>query len=78
MCNAARLPRAAGRAPWRLKSEPQAQICAGRIHFARALKSLGPPQNRRFCGAGGIGIEKYSDIKEGDVIEAFIMEQIEV
>jgi hypothetical protein len=39
---------------------------------------LGPPQNRRFCGAGGIGIEKYSDIKEGDVIEAFIMEQIEV
>ncbi len=26
----------------------------------------------------GIGIEKYSDIKEGDVIEAFIMEQIEV
>ena len=27
---------------------------------------------------GGIGIEKYSDIKVGDVIEAFIMEQIEV
>ncbi len=26
----------------------------------------------------GIGIEKYSDIKEGDVIEAFVMEQIEV
>ena len=26
----------------------------------------------------GIGIEKYSDIKVGDVIEAFIMEQIEV
>ena len=26
----------------------------------------------------GIGIEKYSDIKGGDVIEAFIMEQIEV
>jgi len=26
----------------------------------------------------GIGIEKYSDIKQGDIIEAFIMEQIEV
>ena len=26
----------------------------------------------------GIGLEKYSDIKEGDVIEAFLMEQIEV
>ncbi len=26
----------------------------------------------------GIGIEKYSDIKVGDIIEAFIMEQIEV
>ena len=26
----------------------------------------------------GIGIEKYSDIKVADVIEAFVMEQIEV
>ncbi|MDD4510924.1 MAG: translation initiation factor IF-2, partial [Oscillospiraceae bacterium] len=26
----------------------------------------------------GISIEKYSDIKEGDIIEAFMMEQIEV
>lgn len=26
----------------------------------------------------GISIEKYSDIKVGDVIEAFVMEQIEV
>ena len=26
----------------------------------------------------GIGIEKYSDIKVGDIIEAFVMEQIEV
>ena len=26
----------------------------------------------------GITIEKYQDIKEGDVIEAFQMEQIEV
>ena len=30
------------------------------------------------CYECGIGIEKYSDIKVGDVIEAFIMEQIEV
>ena len=26
----------------------------------------------------GIGIESYNDIKEGDIIEAFVMEQIEV
>ena len=39
---------------------------------------MGAPQNQRFCGVCGVGIEKYSDIKEGDVIEAFIMEQIEV
>ena len=26
----------------------------------------------------GIGIEKFNDIKVGDVIEAFVMEQIEV
>jgi len=26
----------------------------------------------------GIGIEKYSDIKEGDIIEAFVMEQVQV
>ena len=26
----------------------------------------------------GITIEKFQDIKEGDIIEAFIMEQIEV
>ena len=26
----------------------------------------------------GIGIEKYSGIKVGDIIEAFVMEQIEV
>ena len=25
----------------------------------------------------GIGIEKYSDIKEGDVIEAFVMEEVQ-
>ena len=29
-------------------------------------------------GRCGITIEKYQDIKEGDVIEAFQMEQIEV
>jgi len=26
----------------------------------------------------GIGIEKYNDIKEGDIIECFVMEQIQV
>jgi translation initiation factor IF-2 len=25
----------------------------------------------------GIGIEKYNDIKEGDVIEAFVMQEVE-
>lgn len=29
-------------------------------------------------GRCGITIEKYQDIKEGDIIEAFQMEQIEV
>jgi len=29
-------------------------------------------------GPCGITIEKYGDVKIGDVIEAFIMEQIEV
>ncbi len=67
-----------GRAKWRVKSEPKAEICAGGIYFRRAFQNLGSPQNRRFCGACGIGIEKYSDIKEGDIIEAFVMEQIEV
>ena len=31
-----------------------------------------------FRGSCGITFEKFQDIKEGDVIEAFLMEQIEV
>ena len=49
-----------------------------RNSFPPSIVKFGVPQNRRFCGACGIGIKKYSDIKEGDVIEAFMMEQIEV
>ena len=30
------------------------------------------------CGVCGITIEKFGDVKIGDVIEAFIMEQIQV
>ena len=29
-------------------------------------------------GKWGITFEKFQDIKEGDIIEAFVMEQIEV
>ena len=31
-----------------------------------------------FRGMCGITFEKFQDIKQGDIIEAFIMEQIEV
>ena len=51
---------------------------AGRIHFARADKIMGSPRDGTSRGACGITFEKFQDIKEGDVIEAFLMEQIEV
>jgi len=38
----------------------------------------GHPQDGTSCGRCGITFEKFQDIKEGDVIEAFLMEQIEV
>ena len=51
---------------------------AGRIHSARACESPGSPRDGTSCGACGITFEKFQDIKQGDVIEAFLMEQIEV
>ncbi len=42
------------------------------------LNPEGPPRNVPFRGRCGITFEKFQDIKEGDIIEAFMMEQIEV
>ena len=42
------------------------------------MKSKGSPWDGTSRGAYGITFEKFQDIKEGDVIEAFLMEQIEV
>ena len=36
------------------------------------------PHGINFRGMCGITFEKFQDIKQGDIIEAFIMEQIEV
>ena len=51
---------------------------AGRIHFARACKIMGSPRDGTSRGACGITFEKFQDIKEGDIVEAYLMEQIEV
>ena len=40
-------PTKEGRAEWRVKSKPQAEICAGRIHFARALKLKRGPRTAK-------------------------------
>ncbi|HWS42661.1 MAG TPA: hypothetical protein VN421_06185 [Pseudoflavonifractor sp.] len=42
------------------------------------LNGIRPPRTAQPGGACGVTIEKYGDVKIGDVIEAFIMEQIEV
>ena len=42
------------------------------------LKSRGPRGMEHPVGKCGITFEKFQDIKEGDIIEAFVMEQIEV
>ena len=51
---------------------------AGRIHFARACKITGSPRDGTSRGVCGITFEKFQDIKEGDIVEAYLMEQIEV
>ena len=38
----------------------------------------GAPRNTYSVGMCGITFEKFQDIKEGDIVEAFLMEQIEV
>ena len=42
------------------------------------VKYLGSLRDGTSRGACGITFEKFQDIKEGDVIEAHLMEQIEV
>ena len=51
---------------------------AGRIYSARACKVPGSPRDGTSRGACGITFEKFQDIKQGDIIEAYLMEQIEV
>ena len=42
------------------------------------MGKLGPPRDGTSRGACGITFEKFQDIKVGDVVEAYLMEQIEV
>lgn len=49
-------------------------IHEGQIASLRRFKDDVSELNSGF--EGGIGIEKYNDIKEGDSIEAYIMEEI--
>lgn len=50
-------------------------ICEDKISSLKRFKD-----DAREVAAGfecGIGLEKFNDIKEGDVLEAFIMEEVE-
>ena len=51
---------------------------AGAIDSPRACGIIGAPTGLISRGVCGITFEKFQDIKEGDVIEAYLMEQIEV
>ena len=51
---------------------------AGGNYSARACKVPGSPRDGTSRGACGITFEKFQDIKQGDIIEAYLMEQIEV
>ena len=42
------------------------------------VKYPGSPRDGTSRGACGISFEKFQDIKEGDIVEAYLMEQIEV
>ena len=42
------------------------------------VKFSGSPRDGTSRGACGITFEKFQDIKEGDIVEAYLMEQIEV
>ena len=53
-------------------------LAQGELTSPEQMKSRGPRGMEHPVGACGITFEKFQDIKEGDVIEAFLMEQIEV
>ena len=53
-------------------------LAQGRLIRPKHVESLGPPTGLISRGVCGITFEKFQDIKEGDVIEAYLMEQIEV
>ena len=57
---------------------PLQNLAAGGIHFRRGSQiQRGPRGMEHPVGRCGITFEKFQDIKEGDIIEAFIMEEIE-
>ena len=64
MCRTSVLPQAK---PWRRGNS-----------LAPSMSKTGVPADGTSRGACGITFEKFQDIKQGDVIEAFLMEQIEV
>ena len=73
------VPRAAGARPLARKIDAR----GGDLRRANSLRpsisnTMGSPRDGTSRGACGITIEKFQDIKEGDVIEAYLMEQIEV
>ena len=55
------------------KTLPQGQFICPEEEKEQGPRGMGHP-----VGKCGITFEKFQDIKEGDVIEAYLMEQIEV
>ena len=52
-------------------------LAQGEFTSPEHLKSRGPRGMEHPVGKCGITFEKFQDIKEGDIIEAFIREEIE-
>ena len=66
-------------APYKRFGPAAQNLGAGRIHSARAFQiQRGPRGMGHPVGKCGITFEKFQDIKEGDIVEAYLMEQIEV
>ena len=53
-------------------------LAQGEFSSPEQFKGRGPRRMEHPVGRCGITFEKFQDIKEGDIIEAYLMEQIEV
>ena len=53
-------------------------LAQGEFTSPEHVKYPGSPRDGTSRGACGITFEKFQDIKEGDIVEAYLMEQIEV